>query len=84
MKRKLSVTGSQRQYLREKVFFLSAACPSGQSHLCDCPFHALRNMNVMGKYEWHRRLSDSRLLGILAHHQKCLMGKADLKQQDNC
>jgi hypothetical protein len=83
MKSKPSITGSQRRYLRQKVFYLSTACPSGHGNLCACPFYTVRKMSVMERFEWHRELSDLELLGILAHHQKCLMKKTDLKHQDH-
>ena len=81
MQRKSLVTSSQRQYLRDKVFYLSAACPAGHGNPCACPLYAVRNMGVMEKHKWHRQLSDLRLLSILAHHQKCLLGKAGSKKQ---
>ena len=72
------VTVSQRYLLHKEVFGLSVACPVDASNPCTCPLHEVRKMGVMERCEWLHELSNLKMLGILASHQKCLMGKANL------
>jgi len=64
--------GINRQYMKERVFGLSVACPFDQGNPCDCPLHEIRKKSIEERYQWFRGLSDERILEILTYHKKCL------------
>jgi len=75
MKKEPLVTSSQRQYLRDKVFELSAACPFDHENPHECPLHPVRKMSLMERCKWLDELTNPQMLEVFTYHHKCLLGK---------
>jgi hypothetical protein len=75
------LTGSERYLLHKQIFGLSVCCPFDHDNPWDCPLHEVRKMGVMERCEWLHGQTNPQMLDILDYHQKCLMGKMELKQR---
>jgi hypothetical protein len=74
----MSITASQRSYLRTEFAILSDSCPVDQGDPLDCPFHGISGKSLNERLAWFDERSDEVILNIHAYCQMCLEVKEKL------
>ena len=80
----IEIDEQKRSEMRDSILSLAMACPIDRCSAQDCPLFHIRQLDLPGRLEWFKSLTDEDLVYLNTYHCICMKTKAELHAAELC